>query len=376
MKILHLITGLDVGGAEMMLVRLCKQQIMDGDELLVVSLKSGGKLNPQLLEEKIAVCELGFPKGKFSFSGFNLLIKLIRNFKPEVIHCWMYHANFVGSIASLFAGNVPVVWAIHNTTLSIQNSSQITILLMRLLGFLSFLPKQIVYCSQLSKSLHEKYHYSEKKGIFIPNGVDTTVFSPDSEIGAEFLSKIKIQKTSFVIGMIGRYDPQKDYQNFLAAADLIHQFNNSIQFVMCGPGVDDENEVLLNRIKQLNQPDHFHLIGTQMETQKVHNAFDIFVLSSMSEAFPVVLAEAMACGVPCVSTDVGDAAYIIEDTGKIVPPKHPQAIANAVEQLLSMPDEAFETLKAAARNRIVEHFSLQKIAQLYKKTYEFILKKE
>ena len=370
MRILHLITGLDIGGAEMMLYHLCKQQKLTGDEPIVISLKSEGEISGLLLTLGVSTYHLNFPKGKFSFSGFLSLIKKIKEVKPHILHCWMYHANFVGSMASLFAGNIPVVWAIHNTTLSVENSSKATILLMRILGFLSFLPEQIVYCSQFAKTLHEKYYYSKKKGKFIPNGVDTTVFIPKPEIGTQFLSKLKIQKDSFVIGMIGRYDPQKDYPNFLTAANLIHQFNDSVQFVMCGPGVDDENKVLLDIVKTFEQPDRFHLIGSRIDIQKVHNAFDIFVLSSISEAFPIVLAEAMACGVPCVSTDIGDAAYIIGNAGKVVPVKNPQAIADAVKQLLSMPDEAYEQLKSAARKRIVDYFSLPEIAQLYKQTYE------
>jgi glycosyltransferase involved in cell wall biosynthesis len=376
-KILHLITGLDIGGAEMMLYRLCQQQIMGGDVPYVVSLKSNGNMKALLLEQEIPVYELGFPKGSFSFPGFKSLVTVIREANPDVIHCWMYHANLIGSFASLITGNIPVIWAIHNTTLSVQKSSKFTLLIMRLLGLISFLPKQIVYCSLASKKIHEKYFYTKSKGKFIPNGVDTCLFSPNKEKRSTKIHELQIDQNQFIIGMIGRYDPQKDYPNFVRAANIIMQGYKNIQFIMCGPGVNESNQELMELISTTYDPTKYHLIGSHFDIENVHNCFDLFILtSSYGEAFPIVLTEAMACEVPCISTDVGDASFIIGETGLVVPIKNPQAIADAVEHMLSLPNVDFSKLKEAARNRIVEHFSLSRISQTYKETYQSIIEKE
>jgi glycosyltransferase involved in cell wall biosynthesis len=370
-KILHLITGLDIGGAEMMLFRLCKQQYLAGDEPVVISLKSEGKLKALFEEEKIKVVELGFPKGRFSATGFKLLVQQIKQVQPEIVHCWMYHANIVGSFASLFVKSVPVIWAIHNTTLSKTNSSSLTILIMRIAGLLSFLPKKIVYCSEIAKKLHENFLYSKKRGLFIPNGVDINLFSPNINSRIDILNSLGIEKNQFVVGIIGRFDPQKDYRNFVEAANHLLQYRDDVHFVMCGPGVDSSNPELTTWITQTKAGIHFHLLGAQMNIERIHNSFDVFVSSSAyGEAFPIVLAEAMACGVPCVATDIGDAAYIVADTGHVVPVKDSQAIADAVDAILSLSEGERKQLKQSARSRIVENFSLDKIAQLYKDTYE------
>jgi glycosyltransferase involved in cell wall biosynthesis len=176
------------------------------------------------------------------------------------------------------------------------------------------------------------------------------------------------------VGVIGRNDPQKDFPTFIQAATLIAQVNQNVEFILCGQGLSEDNTELMNLIKQAEIVDRFHLLGRRTEIELVYQALDILVSSSAyGEAFPMVIGEAMACGVPCVATDIGDTRFLIDDTGLVVPPKNPQTLASAVISLLSMADGEFQQKKALARKQILEHFSLPQIAEQYAEEFKKLI---
>ena len=374
MKIAHVITGLSTGGAEMMLVRLVKQQHQQGIQAIVFSLVSDGELKSSLTLSGIEVIDLNFPRGWISVKGFFHLLTKLRDEKPDLVMCWMYHANLIGGLAARLTGLTPIVWSIHNSTLDFQKSSKLTIWIMKLGAVFSFLPAAIITCSDNSRTIHEQAGYRRDKFVVIPNGFDTTIFHPDPEAGDQLKKYLGISDSKKIVGFIGRYDPQKDLPTFIQTAKLVVQEDQNVEFILCGQGLAEENQELMKMIMQAAILDKVHLLGRKSEIEQVHQALDILVSSSAyGEAFSMVIGEAMACGVPCVATDIGDARFLIADTGTVVPPKNPQALASAVINLLSMSDEVMNQKKTQASKRIHDHFALPVIAEQYTQVFHKLI---
>jgi glycosyltransferase involved in cell wall biosynthesis len=176
--------------------------------------------------------------------------------------------------------------------------------------------------------------------------------------------------------MAARYSPQKDHANFIRAASLLSQKRQDVDFLLWGNKVDDNNLELAELVHSLDLQKHVHMLGLRMDGQRLFSALDVATLSSAyGEAFPQVIGEAMTCGVPCVVTDVGDSARIVENTGRVVPPRNSQALAKAWDELLSMPEAERTDLGLSARERIKNLFSLEATTQKYSLLYQSLLKK-
>ena len=177
-----------------------------------------------------------------------------------------------------------------------------------------------------------------------------------------------------LIGMCGRFDLQKDHHNFLAAAGVLRALLPDAQFVLWGKGVDRENPLLSTWIAEEGLAPAVHLLGFRTDSSRLNAALDIATLSAAyGEAFPNVVGEAMACAIPCAVTDVGDAAYIVGETGRVVPAGDPEALAAAWAELLSLPAAERSALGAQARERIEEVFSLEKMGAAYAQLYRDII---
>jgi glycosyltransferase involved in cell wall biosynthesis len=350
----------------MMLYSLVKQHQLESIESKVFSLVSDGEVKKLIQSIGIDVIDLDFPKSRINIFGFLKLIRELRKWKPDLIQCWMYHANLVGGIASIFAGKISVIWSLHHTNLDPKCNSWKTILVMKLSGYLSFIPKKIISCSEVAKNIHINFRYPEKKIIIIPNGIDTDIFHP---------SKNKTRNSPIVIGIVGRYDPQKDFPTFIEAAKILSQSSFNMKFQLCGSNLDENNEELCSLIHEAEIEDQIELLGQNSDMVSIYQGFDILVSSSAyGEAFPLVIGEAMACGVPCIATDLGDSKMIIDDSGYIVPTKDPQAIADAVIKMLSLSDAEWNQLKVMARRRI-ETYSIQWSSDQYLQLYYEIINK-
>ena len=359
----------------MMLYQLAKSHQSAGITAKVVSLVSHGAVKPLLEAEGIEVVDLNFPRGRFSLHGFLALIREIRAWRPDLICCWMYHANIIGTMAAKISGNDPVIWGIHNTTLDKEHSSFTTRFVMRFGGVLSKLPAKIIYCSKNAMEIHQSYGYSKDNAVVIPNGFDVDVFHPDYEGNKKTRLSLNMDTDEPVIGIVGRYNPQKDFPNFIRAAKIIHQKNADVHFLLCGQGLTVQNNELMTLIEQSGIISNLYLLGMHTDMPAIYQSMDLLVSSSSyGEAFPMVIGEAMACGVPCVATDIGDARFMIGDSGLVVPPRDPQALADAVQQLLSLSPTQFNELQQAARQRIVENFSIESIAGRYQQLFEQVIR--
>lgn len=371
-NVLHIITGLSDGGAEAILFRLCAQD--SGSHHHVVSLMDSGKYGPMLEIIGVSVTILNMPRGRVTFSGLWELWKLVRKLQPDTIQTWMYHADLIGGLIGRLAGQRNIVWGIHHTTLTIGESRRSTIFVARLCARLSrLIPRAIICCAERSRAVHAALGYDNARMRVIPNGYDLSVFRPDPAAGHSFRAEIGINTAVPLIGFVARFNPLKDHETLLLALAILKQRGNIFRCVLVGTGVDRTNALLNDRIASHDLSEEIHLLGQRSDIPAVMNALDLHVLSSVSEAFPNVLAEAMACGTPCVSTDVGDAADIIGPAGLIVPPGSPEALANAIAELLAERNTlAWLSRKEAARHHVSERYAIEKMIQSYHEAWSGI----
>ncbi len=235
-----------------------------------------------------------------------------------------------------------------------------------------WLPTRIVCCAELARRVHTEFGYIGEKIVVIPNGFDLTDFRPDPAARLSVRQELGIPQEALIIGLVGRFHPQKDHRNFIDAAARLHSEYPKIHFLLCGDDVTPENTELGQWIAARGIGERCHLLGPRDDIPRITAALDIACSSSYTEGFSNVIGEAMACGVPCAVTDVGDSALIVGDTGRVVPPRNPRALADAWCELIKMCPEKRSLLGAAARRRIGERFSLQAIAQRYEELYEAI----
>lgn len=365
MRVVHIITGLSDGGAEGVLFRLCTHDSLD--EHLVISLSDEGKYGPLLRAKGILVYPLHMRTNRPSLVAFVRLIRLLRMHKPDVIQTWMYHADLLGGIAARIAGVRNIVWGIRATTLEQGKSKNLTTRIVKLLSSLSWwLPKSIVVCAQRAMDAHTELGYDRKKMRFIPNGYDLTDFLSKPIEAVEFCKQLGIQDALPLLGTVGRYDPQKDHLNLLQALSKLKNRGLRFHVILVGSGIDLSNAELCRQVEKHELGDFVHLLGSRTDIAVVMSALDIYVLSSSAEAFPNVVCEAMACETPCVVTDVGDAAYIVGDTGWIVPPQDANALAAAIEKALNEKQhDRWMRRCVSARARINECFGIHKMVVNY-----------
>jgi glycosyltransferase involved in cell wall biosynthesis len=375
-RVLHVITDLAMGGAEMVLFHLLSTQDPNEFSNQVVSLTDSG-----LVGERIS--GLGIPvhtlRGRKSFPDPRLVIdlsRLIRNQQPDMIQTWMYHADLVGGLSSRLANCPPVVWGLHHTISSPYSLRPRTRLVARLNAHLSSaIPTKIVCCSNATLTSHVQFGYQPEKMIVISNGIDPQLFQPDIFARRTVRSELDINEQALVIGLCARFDPQKDHHNFVEAASILSCQFPDVYCVLWGKDVDDRNRELTDWIRKSGIEKQVRLLGLRPDSARLMASVDIACLSSAyGEAFPLVVGEAMACGIPCVATDIGDTSLLIGETGKTVPPRNPQALASAWTELLQLNPDARHELGLLARQRILDHFSLASMTLAYGRLYHDIIK--
>jgi glycosyltransferase involved in cell wall biosynthesis len=305
------------------------------------------------------------------------LAKMFRGTQTDLIQTWMYHADLVGGIAARLSGvRAPVVWNIRHSTFDPAQTRRRTVHVARLGAVAShWLPHTIICCSIAAQRVHSSLGYSDARIRVIPNGFDLSRFRADAVARREIRDELGLPSAAPVVGRFGRFDPQKDYRTFVDAAALLHRRRPEVHFLLCGLNVDTNNSALGGWIDAAGLRSVCRLTGYRHDVNRVIAAIDLAASSSAyGEAFPNVLAEAMACEVPCVATDVGDSAYIVGDTGCIVPPRDPAALADAWDALLAKGPDHLRALGRAARRRVEEKFDIGEVVRAYEDTYAQILR--
>jgi glycosyltransferase involved in cell wall biosynthesis len=381
MKAVHVITSTHTGGAEVMLLRLLQQLQQDpaaGYDPYVISLLEPGAISAQIEALGIPVESLSARRGVPTPTMVGRLARIMRRERPVVVQTWMYHADLIGGLAARVAGNIPVAWGLHHSNLSPSFNKRSTLLTARACAHASrWLPSAIVCCAESTRKLHREFGYDADKLMVIPNGFDLDIFRPDPEAPASVRRELGIPETTRLIGVAARFHPQKDHETFVKAAEQIAATREDTHFLLCGDLVTWDNEELVGWIDAAGIRDRFHLLGRRRDLGRIQASLDVACLSSQGgEAMPLTIGEAMASGVPCVVTNVGDAARLVGDTGRIVPTRDPAAMAEACLAMLSLPLIDHARLGVAARRRISENYSLPMIADRYLALHEQLAQKE
>ncbi len=368
LRVLHVITGLGQGGAESVLFRLATYSGADVEHV-VVSLTDDGIYGERLRAAGVAVHALGMKRGRVSLGGFMALRSLIARTRPDAVQTWMYHADLIGGLAARLAGVRAIAWGIRNSGEHLERSSRSARLVLRACALLSGrVPKAIVCAAQKSAERHADKGYDRARMVVIANGYDLSRFAPNDEARQRVRAQWGLPQEAPAIGCVARWDPLKDHANLLrAVAALVRDGRDAgLRCVLIGRGMDHENAELAALIDRLGLRDRLVLAGPSDDVPAAMNGLDLHVLSSCAEGFPNVVAEAMACGVYCVVTDVGDAAYIVGDAGVVVPPEQPEALARGIETALrEVASRGRARAGEAGRSRVLENFDLARMVQSY-----------
>ncbi|MDZ7841079.1 MAG: glycosyltransferase [Gammaproteobacteria bacterium] len=368
----HVITGLDIGGAELVLLRLVTSEGLF--KHTVTSLTETGALGDRLAGKGVSVESLAMGNGVGVARGILELRKSIRTRNPALVQTWLYHADFAGGLAAWRSG-IPVVWNLRQTDVDPGAHKLNTRIVIRLCARLSrFVPRAIVCGSSSARTVHEKLGFDPARMTVIRNGVDTHEFSPDPSARRCLRNVLQIPEEQIVVGRIARFHPQKDFETFIDMARRVADRRPGVTFLLAGRNVTAQNLELMEWIRNAGLEDRCHLLGERTDTPKVLAGLDILVSSSsFGEGFPNVIAEAMACGIPCVATDVGDSAEIIGDDDRIAVPRDADGLGRMVLKLLSLTAEERVSMGRRDRRRVTAGFALDDMIQRYETLYSSIL---
>jgi glycosyltransferase involved in cell wall biosynthesis len=368
-KIAHISTGLETGGAEVQLTRLLEKFDKNKLEMIVISLDKETYLADKIRNElNIPVYSLGLKQNPLNIKK---AYSLLKTFNPDVIHGTMYEGGVVGTLFNKFLPNKPpVIWTVHEGLEHYRTEPLRKQLQLRAWSLISNLPECMMYVSHLNCEQHLDWGFKNRKALVMTNGVDTQTFKPNPSARQKIRESLGIAQDAFVIGITARFHPVKNHVGFLRAAALLNKSHPDVHFVMAGTDIDDNNTALTEIINANNLQANVHMLGNREDIPDIVNAYDVAALTSLGEAFPLTLGEAMATAVPCVATNVGDNEFIIQDTGRVVTVNDDQALASAWQELVEMDKSEFKALGNAALNRALDNFTLKEQVQAHETLYE------
>ena len=357
-KVLHTITSLNVGGAQIMLARYLEQLDRTAYPSTVLSMLTPGELADAVAATGTPVVSLGM-KGSIPSARHVLRLgRIMRGTDHDLIHGWMYHGD-VAAIAGAMLGRrrAPVIWSIHHSLNDISDEKLASRLVIRLLAKLSSSAAVICYCSRVAAAQHESIGFNPARRIVIPNGIDHEAFAIRPEFRRRLRDMIGIGEECFLVGNVARFHPMKDHLNLVRAVARLVADGVDLHAVFIGQG--HENGVVANAARELGITDHITILGGRSDVAELLPGLDVFVQSSAwGEAFPLSLGEAMACGIPCVATDVGDTGWLLGDAGILVTARQAEALASGILKIARLDAEERAALGRRARQRLVENFSL------------------
>lgn len=376
MKILHAITALNFGGAEAMLSKLVAQHRTSGGmtESVVVSLMAPGTVGRKMLSDGIAVESLNLQHFWHLPRAMTTLQGIVRRHQPDIVQGWMYHGNIVATIAAAFSpGRSRLLWNIRHSLHDVRREKLATRLVIGLGAKLSQRPFATIYNSSTAVGQHIEHGYDGRGAVVIPNGFDHRQFRPD---GPERLIRKRlghmfgIRPSSTLVALVARHHPMKDHQTAIEAAGRARQMGQDVHLLLAGSGTEMLPARLAKECERWLPADRLTLLGDRRDVAEWLPGCDIVLLSSAwGEGFPNILGEAMASGVPCVSTDVGDSKTIIGDGGMCVPRGDSAAMARALADLSALGHDGRVRIGARGTKRVCAEYSLPAIAARYAELY-------
>ena len=367
-KLAFLIRSLNYGGAQRQLVTLAKAVDKKYFDVTVLHFYSGGPVEKDLQDAGIKLICLE-KQGRWElFSFFSRLVHHLKEIQPDILHGYLVVPNLLTICLKPLFPSIPMIWGIRASNMDLNHYDWTARLTFQLQCLLSPFTDLIILNSNAGKTYHLEHGFPANKMVVIPNGINTELFRPNSEARLKVRKEWGIAQDTILIGKVGRLDPMKDHPTFLKAAALLSQKQQNVKFVCIGKGEENYTAKLYKLTDELGISEKVIWAGARKDMPAVYNALDIATsTSSYGEGFPNVVGEAMACGIPCVVTDVGDSAWIVSDTGIVVPPKNPHTLtAGWISCLEINRDE----IGVKARERIVEHFSIEHLVKQTQKTLE------
>jgi len=376
MKVMHIISGLEAGGAESVLAQLVLADSLN--QHVVISLHTGGFYGPILNDHGVKVVPLRISKGLSIVRGVMSLHSQLTSEKPDIVQTWMYHADLFGGLVARLAGQKAICWGIHNSNITADALSTTTRLIIKINSVVSrWIPSKIISCSVSAAQIHRDAGFHPGKMTVIPNGYDIEKFRPNNETHKQLRRQLNIPPDCCLLGMIARWHPVKDHNNLFSALSNL-QLDQGWQLLLAGDLMTDDNAALIAKLEHYGIRDRCILAGHRKNIADILNALDIHILSSIGEAFPNSVAEAMACGVPCVVTDVGDAALIVDGTGRVVPASNSVALREAISDMIievsgksAMHDKY--KLQRQLHFKIADRYSVQAVVDSYRSLWKKVI---
>jgi glycosyltransferase involved in cell wall biosynthesis len=358
-KILYVTAGLRGGGAEAMLARLATSRPRVADDIAIVSLIPAEAHMARLRAGGVDVIELRFNEAGGIVTGLFKLARLIAESRPDIVQGWMYHGDLAALVALVLSGRrrqTRLVWSIRCTAMDWRDYGAALWPVVKACALLSGWPDLVTANSIAGLKSHLALGYRPRRAEVVANGIDIDEFKPDAAARCAVRTELGIADDAIVLVHVARVDAMKDHGNFLAAMAALPE----LSAILVGAGT--ENLPAARNVLRL---------GRRHDVARLLAAADFVVSSSRcGEGFSNVLAEGMACGLPAVATDVGDAKLILDDTGLVVPPKSPAALAAAIRTLAAESAATRKDRGSKARARIVENFAMRRAVQCYVDLYE------
>ena len=351
--IVHVITNFaGVGGAEMMLARLI-QQTQDQYAHVIIALMKTSDVYVETLAQCQSCHALGW-NGINTLSTIKKLRVLLKALKPATVQCWMYHANVLTSLSCIGLSPKPdIFWGIHHSLASPKEESLSTKIALAMSKVLAQQPKGVIYCAHSSLQQHQNFGLKNNNAQVIANGVFLDNFQPNPNL-----------HEPLVIGFAGRYHTAKGYPYLFETMGLLKE--QTIVFKIAGSGASLDNPEVKALFEQYQlDAKKVHLLDQISDMPAFYQSIDVFLMTSITEGFPNVLVEAMASGLPCISTDVGDASFIVQDIGAVVPPRNAQALADVILTYAAKSQVEKLQLKQQARERVEQNFSIESVSGQY-----------
>jgi glycosyltransferase involved in cell wall biosynthesis len=371
-RILHLITELHSGGAEMMLRKLVLGMDRRRFANAVIAMTPGGMHAEALATAGIPVHSLGMARGLPGLAALRTTARLCSSFRPDIVQGWMYHADALGLALRAVcpaARQAAWLWNVRCSDMDLSRYNPLTRFVIRSLAASSHRPVAVLVNSWAGRRHHQTLGYRPRRWLVIPNGFDTDAFSPDPTASAWLRSSLGCPAETPLATMVARVDAMKDHGNLLSALAEVRRSVPHLRVVLVGRGTGPEQGSLAAAIERLGLVGAVHGLGERRDVARILAGSTCAVLSSLSEGFPNVVGEAMACGTPCVVTDVGDAGRIVGDTGLIVPPRQPALLAQALLALIGESPEDHHRRGLRCRQRILGRFALPAIIDHYERAY-------
>ncbi len=363
-RIAHVINNLQTGGAEATLLRLMEHIDRSRFEPFVLAMIGEGTIGPRIRELDIPVVALGAARRRLSVRTFLEIRRHLKEFQPDVIQSWMYHSNLAAYLSRGAVRNRPALaWNIRHSLHDLAHEPWMTRQVIKAGAKRSAKVEAIIANSAVSMGQHEAIGYRSSRNEVIPNGFDLEALKPVPDASTKLREELDIGESAFIIGCAARFHPMKDQRMLVKATAELFEKGRDIHCVLIGRGCETGGEA--ESLRPL-LGERLHLLGERRPLAETVSGLDcLAVASAWGEGFPNVLAEAMACEVPCVTTDVGDAAAIVADPQRVLSPGDQQAMVEIVDRMLQLDSQQRQRIGQDGRARILENYPIAKIVKQY-----------